>query len=208
MKIVSVLRKMSSVSGTLISDLDSAPQLDGDGDLINKIMADMNLEPTQQQAPANQMTPMSAPASVISSPNPNSTLHHAMDSVPPTAHMIGHEHPTAGDFEAAIQPRGLMAGGASTAAAWSSGAPQKPRVKVAKKSWWSKVLEEMKVPIFVALLFFVFSLPVLHIIIGTYLPSLVKSTGELTTIGLLFKSVLAGLTFWILQRIVVPLLSL
>jgi hypothetical protein len=208
MKIVGVLRNMSGVSGTLISDLDSSPQLDGDGDLINKIMADMNLEPTQQQAPAMQMSPMSPPASVISSPNPNSTLQHAMDSVPATAHMIGHDHPTAGDFEAAIQPRGLVAGGASTAAAWSTGAPQKPRVKVPKKSWWSKVLDEMKVPIFVTLLFFFFSLPILHIVIGTYLPSLMKSTGELTTLGLLFKSILAGLTFWVLQRIVVPLLSL
>ncbi len=201
---------MSGVSGTLISDLDSSsPQLDGDGDLINRIMADMNLEPSaQQQAPAPQMNPMSSPMSVISSPNPNSTIQHAMDSVPPTAHMIGHDHPTAGDFEAAIQPRGLMAGGASAAAAWSSGTPTKPKVKVPKKSWWMKMLDEMKLPIFVALLFFVFSLPVLHIIIGSYLPSLVRSTGELTTLGLLFKSLLAGLTFWILQRIVVPLLSL
>ncbi len=199
---------MSSVSGTLISDLDSSPQLDGDGDLINKIMADMNLEPSAQQAPAPQMNPMSPPASVISSPNPNSTIQHAMDSVPPTAHMIGHDHPTAGDFEAAIQPRGLMAGGASTAAAWSSGTATKPKVKVPKKSWWMKVLDEMKLPIFVTLLFFVFSLPVVHIIIGSYLPSLVRATGELTTLGLLFKSLLAGATFWILQRIVVPLLSL
>jgi hypothetical protein len=205
MKFVSVLRNMSGVSGTLISDLDSSPQLDGDGDLINKIMADMNLEPTQQQAPATSMPP---PLSVISSPNPNSTLQHSMDSIPATAHMIGHEHPTAGDFEAAIQPRGLMAGGATTAAAWSSGAPQKPRVKVAKKSWWVKLLEEMKLPIFVALLFFFFSLPILHIVIGTYLPSLIRGSGELTTLGLLFKSLLAGLTFWILQRIIVPLLSL
>lgn len=197
---------MSGVSGTLISELDSSPQLDGDGDLINKIMADMNMEPSQQQqAPAL----MSSPGSVISSPNPNSTIQHAMDMVPATAHMIGHDHPTAGDFEAAIQPRGMMAGGAaSTAAAWASAPVARPKMKVAKKSWWVKVLEEMKLPIFVALLFFVFSLPVLHIIIGSYLPSLVRSTGELTTLGLLFKSLLAGITFWILQRIIVPLLSL
>jgi hypothetical protein len=200
-----------SVSGTLISDLDSSPQLDGDGDLINKIMADMNLEPTQQQVPAggNMMTPMSPPSSVISSPNPNSTLQHAMDVVPATAHMIGHDHPTPSDFEAAIQPRGMMAGGAaSTAAAWSTGLPTRPKAKVAKKSWWSKVLEEMKLPIFVMLLFFIFSLPVIHIVIGSYLPSLLRSTGELTTLGLLFKSLLAGITFWVLQRIIVPLLSL
>jgi hypothetical protein len=191
-------KKMSS--GTLLSDLDSAPQLDGDNDLIQKIMADMNAEP-----PAPQM---SANSGVISSPNPNSTFKRVADPMPATAHVIGHEHPTAGDFQAAIQPSSASHA-SSDSANWVPQQQQMPPApKPAKKSWWSRIGEELKVPIFVALLVFVFSLPVINIIIGSYLPSLVKGTGDLTMVGLLLKSVAAGSTFWILQRVIVPLLSL
>jgi hypothetical protein len=186
-------------SGTLISDLDTSPQLEGDGDLISKIMADMNNEP-----PA----PVPQTSGVISSPNPNSVARHTMDNVPATAHVIGHDHPTASDFQAAIQPKGMPSSSTfDTAATWSDEAPPPPK-KAGKKSWWNKIFDEMKVPILVSLLVFVFSLPIIHIIIGTYMPTLVKPTGDLKTGGLLLKSLVAGLTFWILQRVIVPLLSL
>jgi len=202
------------MSGTLISDLDSSPQLDGDGDLISKIMADMNgSEPPVQQQQQMQMQmqmqqqqqPKYSSGGVISSPNPNSTMQHTMDSAPATAHIIGHEHPTNADFQAAVQPRGLM--GASASASWEP-APRAPVRKVAKKSWWNKVFEEMRVPILVAFMVFLFSLPIVNLVIGTYIPSFVKSTGELTVTGLLLKSLTAGATFWILQRVIVPLLAL
>lgn len=193
------MRTMSS-AGTLISDLDSSPQLDGDGDLINKIMADMNNDP-----------PPAAPSSgnVISSPNPNSTLQHTMDNGPATAHVIGKSHPTQADFQAALQPQGLpSASSLGGSAAWAPEAPKAPMRRVPKKSWWNKIFDEMKVPILVSLIVFLFSLPIINIIIGTYIPSFVKGTGELTVLGLLLKSFTAGGTFWLLQRVVVPLLSL
>lgn len=193
------MRTMSS-AGTLISDLDSSPQLDGDGDLINKIMADMNNDP-----------PPAAPSSgnVISSPNPNSTLQHTMDNGPATAHVIGHSHPTQADFQAALQPQGLpSASSLGGSAAWTPEAPKAPMRRVPKKSWLNKIFDEMKVPILVSLIVFLFSLPIINIIIGTYIPSFVKGTGELTVLGLLLKSFTAGGTFWLLQRVVVPLLSL
>jgi len=184
-------------SGTLISDLDSSPQLDGDGDLINKIMADMNNEP-----------PAVSSGNVISSPNPNSTLQHTMDNGPATAHVIGHSHPTQADFQAALQPQGLpSASSLGGAATWTPDAP-KPVKRIPKKSWWNKIFDEMKVPILVSLIVFIFSLPIINIIIGTYIPSFVKGTGELTVLGLLLKCFAAGSTFWLLQRVVVPLLSL
>jgi len=187
-------------SGTLISELDSSPQLDGDGDLINKIMADMNNEP-----------PAAAPSSgpVLSSPNPNSTLQHTMDTGPATAHVIGHSHPTQADFQAAISPHGLpSASSLGGSAAWTPEAPKAPTRRIPKKSWWNKIFDEMKVPILVSLIVFLFSLPIINIIIGTYIPSFIKGTGELTVLGLLLKSLTAGGTFWLLQRVVVPLLSL
>lgn len=193
-------------SGTLISDLDSSPQIDGDGDLIKKIMADVNGgESNMMLPPAAPAPALPPPGSVISSPNPNTTITHTMDAMPPTAHMIGHQHPSNADFQAAVDPRSM----ASTMGTWSPEIPvQKPMKKVVKKSWWNRLLEEMKVPILVSLLVFVFSLPVIHIIIGSYIPSFVKATGDLTTLGLLLKALAAGATFWVLQRVIVPLLSL
>jgi len=181
-------------SGTLITDLDSSPQLDGDGDLINKIMADMNTD----TAPPAQLS------GVISSPNPNSTFTHAVDVKPAVSHVIGHEHPTLGDFQAAIKP--TLGGGGS--AAWEPMHQAPPPKKAPKKSWISRIADEMKVPVLVSLIVFLFSLPVTNIIIGSYIPTFVKSTGDLTMVGLLLKSLTAGTTFWFLQRVIVPLLSL
>ena len=55
---------------------------------------------------------------------------------------------------------------------------------------------------------FVFSLPVVNFLFAHYIPSMVMPTGQLTTLGLLVKSMAAGSAFWMLQRVVVPLLSL
>jgi hypothetical protein len=201
-----------SSSGTLISELDSSPSLDGDGDLIKRIMADVN---------SSGVLPPPSPApsiNVVNSPNPNSTFQHAMDNVPATAHIIGKDHPSSGDFQAAIQHTGGYAPSGPTGyagnpmpmmqqAAWQ--APPSPPVLIPEpRKWSSFIFDEVKMPILVSLLVFVFSLPILNIVIATYVPYLVKSTGDLTTFGLILKSLLAGSTFWILQRIVVPLLSL
>ena len=55
---------------------------------------------------------------------------------------------------------------------------------------------------------FVFSLPVVNFLFAHYLPRMVKPTGELTIAGLLIKSFAAGTAFWVLHRVIVPLLSL
>jgi hypothetical protein len=193
-------------SGTLLSDLGGSG---GDEDLVKRIFADMN----GGGGGGNQM---------IRSPNPNSTAPMAMDSAPQTSHVIGKDHPTPGDFAAAMHqasrvqqnypmppPQGT---GGQEHGQW--GAPyQQPQVpqpvmEAPKKNMYAKVAEEAKIPVFVSLLVFVFSLPFLNILFQHYIPSLVKPTGDLTTLGLLAKSVMAGATFWVLQRIVAPLISL
>jgi hypothetical protein len=78
----------------------------------------------------------------------------------------------------------------------------------AKKSWLARTADELRTACFVALLVFLFSLPVVNFLFAHYIPSMVKSTGELTLIGLLIKSFTAGASFWLLQKVVVPLLSL
>jgi hypothetical protein len=52
------------------------------------------------------------------------------------------------------------------------------------------------------------SLPVIHVMIGHYMPSLLRAGGDLTTIGLAAKSVLAGALFWFLQKVIVPLVAM
>jgi hypothetical protein len=83
-----------------------------------------------------------------------------------------------------------------------------PQPMQEKRNIYSRVAEEVKTPLLVTLLVFVFSIPVVNVLFSHYIPSLVKPTGDLTTVGVLTKSVLAGVTFWILQRVVAPLISL
>ena len=195
------------MSGTLLSDLDSNGPSTTDDSAVQRILNEMN-GPSMPQVQSRQPTP----AHVINAPNPNTTVQHSMDSQPPTAHIIGNEHPTNADFAA------MMYGG-GRAQAPQQYMPQNPYAQpimapqvyaptyVNKKGWYSDIATELKIPILVSLLFFVFSLPFISVLISHYMPGFVKATGELTTIGLLIKSILAGFTFWVLHRIVAPLLT-
>ena len=198
---------------TLLSELDSAPA-QGDGDFVQNILNEMNggvgpTNPPVQPPPAaggfNQ--------GVINAPNPNTIAPRQMDNVPNTAHMIGNSQPTPADFAQMMN----TGGGGPVAASqggdqWgSSYQPQPQRVAAPpapKRSWFARSLDELRVAFFVVILVFVFSLPVVNFLFAHYVPSMVKSTGELTMIGLLVKSLAAGASFWLLQRVIVPLLSL
>ena len=200
-----------SSSGTLLSELDSSTQGAGnDNDLVRKIFADMNV-------PGNQM---------ISAPNPNSIAPMTMDSGPATSHIIGKDHPTPADFAAAIHgvprsnegnvpppmPQQFMPPGA-----WNPYMQQQMQMQQqmpmpvdtgSKKNFYAHIADEVKIPILVTILVFVFSLPFLNVLFSHYIPTLLKPTGDLTSVGLLVKSVLAGVSFWVLQRVIAPLLSL
>jgi hypothetical protein len=197
------------MSGTLLSDLDtSSPMNSSDGDLVQKILNDMNDSPPAPQVTSRQPTPAGSNQihpSVINSPNPNSIMTHSMDNGPATAHMIGNEHPTNADFAS------MMHSKQQNHQQWQQYnqpvAPLSNQHYVPKKQWYSSLITELKTPILVSLLFFVFSLPFLNILFAHYIPYLVKGTGELTMIGLLVKSFLAGIVFWIFHRIVAPLLT-
>jgi hypothetical protein len=102
-------------------------------------------------------------------------------------------------------PQGAWAGGA---AAYAPPAPQGYVPRVPKKTFVTKIMEEFKTSFLVTVLVFVFSLPVVNFLFAHYLPSMVKPTGELTPIGLGVKALAAGGAFWVLQRVIVPLLTL
>jgi hypothetical protein len=197
-------------SGTLLSDLTEGSAGAADSDLVKKIFADMN------------MSSGSNPQ-MIMSPNPNTVAPIQMDSQPPTSHIIGKDHPTPGDFAAAIhgvprmqESQGMLPppipAGATAPQPWMNyQAPPPQQVLIPEtptKNMYARIADELKMPLLVTILVFVFSLPFLNILFNHYIPSLVKPSGDLTTVGLLSKSVLAGISFWILQRVIAPLLSL
>jgi hypothetical protein len=211
-------------SGTLLSDLNEGPSGSvggGDNDLVKKIFADMNMGSQQ-----NPIMPSGAggSGSMIMAPNPNTTQQMTMDNLPATSHIIGKDHPTAGDFAAAMHgvsrtemggmlPPSMPANGMMPQAHYApymgQQQPQQMMMpQVPQKNVYARIADELKTPILVSILVFIFSLPFLNILFSHYAPMLLKPTGDLTSIGLLVKAVAAGGSFWILQRVIAPLVSL
>jgi hypothetical protein len=192
---------------TLLSELDSAPAQDGD--FVQNILNEMN----GGAGPTNPIQPPPAVGGfnqgVMNAPNPNTIAPRQMDAGPATAHMIGNSQPTPADFAQIMNtgPTAANQGGNN----FGSYQKEQPRVVApapVKRSWLARSMDEFRVASFVSILVFVFSLPVVNFLFAHYIPWSVKSTGELTWVGLLIKSIAAGVSFWILQRVIVPLLSL
>lgn len=207
-------------SGTLLSDLTGdAGVSSGDNDLVKKIFADMNMG-----SQSNPIMPSGAggSGSMIMAPNPNTTQQMTMDNVPATSHIIGRDHPTPGDFAAAIHgvsrtemggmvPPPMPANGMMPQGAYAPYMGQQQPVmmpQIPQKNVYARIADELKTPILVSILVFVFSLPFLNILFSHYAPMLLKPTGDMTSVGLLLKAVAAGGAFWVLQRVIAPLVSL
>lgn len=195
-------------AGTLLSDLgNGAP--DGDNDLVQRILADLNTT----ESPSNPvMSPPAGNGRVISSPNPNTTYPLAMDPATATAHMIGKTYPTPGDFANMMGPgpAGAPYSGGGQQQQYPQQQQQQPILASlygGGKGWMSDLMTQIRQPLLVAILVFVMSLPVINVMLAFYLPSLLKATGELSTIGLLAKSLLAGALYWTILNVVAPLVS-
>jgi hypothetical protein len=145
---------------------------------------------------------------VIQGAMPNTAMAgHVMDNGPATAHIIGGSAPTPADFAAAMQHSGSSFAAAGAAAPAQQHMPSVPVMYKAPRSFTQRVTEEFKVPMMVAVIVFVFSLPVINFLFAHYIPSMVLPTGQLTSIGLVIKSLAAGASFWVIQRVIVPLFS-
>jgi len=219
-----------AAAGTLLADLEPNG---GDGDLVQKILSDMNI-PTASARPAPPPLPAQTP--VYQQQMASSTSQIAMDSRIPTSHVIGNEHPTPAEFASAMGPmsqgqgqmqmqgmQGPMGGmqapmggmqghmshmGHMGQMGGMQGMQQNPVYEAPSKNIYSRILDEAKVPLVVAIIFFVFSLPPIRVLLAHYVPTLIKQTGEFQVTGLLTVSLMAGATFWMLQRVIAPLLSL
>jgi hypothetical protein len=195
-------------AGTLLSDLDSkSPVFSKDDDLVNKILADMNVpsqaNPVMQQAPP----PPSGTGRVIHSPNPNSTYPVAIDPGTATAHLIGKEYPSAADFANLMHAPSYSHGGSSFASVPPQmAAPQPTLIEPTKGNFYSDLITQAKQPLLVAIIVFIVSLPIINVLIGHYVPSLLRVGGDLTTAGMAVKALIGGFLFWFIQKVLVPLM--
>ena len=191
-----------ATSGTLLSDLADRVPVSKDDDLVSQIMSEMNRSPSPanpvMSSPSGPMTPHTG---MIYSPNPNQTHPAAMDTMPATAHMIGKQYPSTADFA------NVMHAPSYYHPMQPMQAPPAPPLMQADRISYADLLSQAKQPIMVALIIFVMSLPIINVLIGHYVPSLLRMGGDLTMAGHALKAGAGGALFWLLQRIVVPLLS-
>lgn len=189
-------------AGTLLSDLDSKPPVFNDDDLVNKILQDMNIP--SQSNPVMNAQPPSGNGRVINSPNPNSTYPMAMDPGTATAHMIGKDYPTPADFAHLMHSPQYS----QFANVMPTQPIQQPTlIETTKNNMYSDITSQIKQPLLVAIIVFIVSLPIVNVLIGHYLPSLLRIGGDLTTAGLGVKALVGGFLFWFIQKVLVPLMA-
>jgi hypothetical protein len=194
-------------AGTLLSDLDSKPPtMSKDDDLVNKILADMNIP--SQSNPIMNTPPPSGNGRVINSPNPNSVYPVAIDPGTATAHMIGKDYPTSADFAQLMHSPQFTHGGSQFANIQQQQTMRQPTlIETSKGNMYTDIIVQIKQPLLVAIIVFIVSLPIINVLIGHYLPSLLRIGGDLTTAGLFVKSIVGGFLFWFIQKVLVPLMA-
>jgi hypothetical protein len=150
---------------------------------------------------------------VQNAPPVGSTYPNAADPAVPTAHLIGREHPTEADFQRMMMAaQGPLPFNALTPQMQQSVQPQvlqqQQMYEEPKKNWQGQWIDEVKQPILVAIIILVMTLPAVNLLVSHYAPTLLRPGGDFTTLGMLARAGIGGLLFWVLQRVVAPLVSL
>ena len=195
-------------AGTLLSDLDSkSPVMSKDDDLVNKILADMNMPSSSNPIMSAPPPPSGNGSRMIQAPNPNTVYPMATDPSIATAHLIGKEYPSTADFANLMHSPSYSHGGSQYASVAPHQMVAPPTLVETKGNFYSDILAQIKQPILVAIIIFLVSLPVLNVLIGHYVPSLLRIGGDFTTVGLVVKSAIGGFLFWFIQKVLVPLMA-
>ena len=207
------------MDGTSLDDLNYDSAGVSDRDIVKDILNIVNTGgpggpggrppmPQMSTRNPNQMQNL-PPPSGNTDMNPNSYVQHTMDPSAPQAHMIGNSQPTPADFANLMQMNGRM-GPSQQVYQQPPQAPMMPTQYYglsASSSWTNSLMKEAKIPIFVAILVFIVNLPVFSLIISHSMPSLISVAGGLTNAGMAVKALVAGFLFWIVQRVLAPLVS-
>jgi hypothetical protein len=158
-----------------LSDTQGPP---ADEERVRRILADLNGEPQRI---------------ITEPPNSVSTGTLRMDPGTARANVIGNSTPTMADFHAMFQQM-------SPGAVPQASAPQAQVVK-ADPSWRDYAYQIFRAPIAVAVIVFLLNLPITTGIMSKYASWMYLSTGEISVVGLLVKSLLAGSLFALYQGI-------
>jgi hypothetical protein len=195
-------------AGTLLGDLDSkTPVMSKDDDLVNKILADMNMPSLSNPIMSAPPPPSGNGSRMIQAPNPNTIYPMSSDPATATAHMIGKDYPSTADFANLMHAPSYSHGGSAFASI-----PQQqmmapsPTLVETKGNLYADIVSQAKQPILVAIIIFIVSLPFINVLIGHYVPSLLRIGGDVTTAGLAVKSMFGGFLFWFIQKVLVPLM--
>ena len=195
-----------SDAGTLLSELDTARP--SDGDLVDSILSDLNQ--SGGGGGGQRGGGLQQRGSVIPSPSIQTMHPNASDPAVATAHLIGHDHPTEADFQRMMMsaqgplPFNAMAPQMQQAVVQ----PSTETYKAPEKNWQGQWVDELKQPILVAILVFIITLPAIHLLASHYAPSLLSPGGNFTTLGNLARAIVSGGLYWVLQRVIAPLLSI
>ncbi len=80
-------------------------------------------------------------------------------------------------------------------------------IEATKGNIYSDIIVQIKQPLLVAIIIFIISLPIVNVLIGHYFPSFLRIGGDLTTAGIVAKSLIGGFLFWFIQKVLVPLMA-
>jgi hypothetical protein len=201
-----------SDAGTLLSDLDGARP--SDGDLVDSILSDLNQGPSPQNPVMNLPPPAGArmPMQHVA-PNPQN-FPTSVDPAVPTAHMIGRDHPTQADFQNMMMnaqgPLPFNAMVPQMQQQVMQGPPQQlvQQFDAPQKNWQGQWIDELKQPILVAIVILLVTLPAVNLLVSHYAPKLLSPGGDFTMVGKLARALAGGALFWVIQRVIAPLVSL
>jgi hypothetical protein len=198
-----------SEAGTLLSNLDGMSR-PTDGYLVDSILADMNQTSGTNPVMSNSPPPVGARMPMQPTAPMPGNFPTATDPAVPTAHMIGRDHPTEADFQ-----RMMMAaqGPVPFQTAPQQMQPQQPLISTEvyvepKKNTQGQIIDELKQPIIVAMIVFIMTLPAMNLLVSHYAPQLLRPGGDFTTMGSVARALVGGALFWVLQRVIAPLLSI
>lgn len=159
-----------------------------DANLVSKILADMNDGGSGAGNPNAAAFQQQPPRLVLNEPPIQSTQEYTMDPAPATAHMIGNSMPSAQDFSSMM--------GSYSQVQQPNPSPQLQMPPPTQKGdMWSYIAERIRAPIVVAALFFLLNLPLFQTSIMHYAPWAFRAGSELSMVGLVLLSLIAGLLF-------------
>jgi hypothetical protein len=216
------------MDGTSLDDLSYSAGTN-DGDIVRDILNITGGRNDQMNGPGGR-----PPLPVLSTRNPggiqnlpppsgnnmDAPIQHTMDPGPHQAHIIGNSQPTPADFANLMQgshyippSNGGFGGAPMMQPAYAQAAPSQNAYYGSSQfmgggsSWMNTLIKESKIPLFVAILVFIVNLPIFNILISHSFPSLISAVGGLTNGGMVVKALIAGFLFWVVQRILAPLVA-